>query len=88
MRHPYFFGHCWNEPYVYTYSVYRRSLDLNIETNDGASVFEGHVTSIGREDNMNEVIDHLIQAMFENFPGESGVTKVVTIKRGTDNSLY
>ena len=87
-RHPFFFGAYWDEPYVYSYPVYPRSLDLTLETRTGTIVFEGHVRSIGRKANMNEVIEYLIHAMFQNFPGESGVTKVVTIKEGPDGRPY
>lgn len=87
-RHPFFFGTYWDEPYVYSYPVYPRSLDLVLESSDGTVVFEGHVRSIGRKANMNEVIEYLIHAMFQNFPGESGMTKVVTIKEGPDGRPY
>ncbi len=86
--YPYYYGHYWDEPSIYSYTVYPRTLDLRIVTADGVNVFEGHVKSIGREDNMNEVITYLIEAMFQNFPGESGVTKVVTIRKDGDARPY
>ncbi|MCB1694389.1 MAG: DUF4136 domain-containing protein [Pseudomonadales bacterium] len=86
--HPraWYLGTWWDEPEVYSYTVYPRYLDLTlIRASDGEVLFEGHVKSAGREDNMNEVVDYLIDAMFQNFPGESGVTKIVTIRKGDDD---
>lgn len=79
--YPYYFGHYWDEPYVYAYTVYPRSLDLTIVRAGGESLFEGHVKSFGQEQNINEVMPYLVEAMFHGFPGESGVTKVVTIQK-------
>ena len=86
--YPYYYGPYWDEPYVYSYTVYPRSLDLTIVRPNGESLFEGHVKSIGREQNINEVIPYLIEAMFHNFPGESGVTKVVTIQKDGTTQPY
>jgi len=43
-------------------------------------LFEGRVESIGASRQMQEVMQYLITVLFSNFPGESGVTKVVTIE--------
>jgi len=86
--YPYYFGHYWDEPEVYAYTVYPRSLDIDIVDKEGTAVFEGHVRSVGRESNMNQVIEYLVDAMFQNFPGESGVTKVVTISKDKDHRPY
>ena len=86
--HPYYFGKYWDEPEVYTYTIYPRSLDLNIVQATGESVFEGHVKSIGREQNINQVMPYLVEAMFNNYPGESGVTKVVTIEKDGTRQPY
>ena len=86
--HPYYFGHYWDEPEVYSYTVYPRTLDLNIVHSDGESLFEGHVKSVGREQNINQVMPYLVEAMFNNFPGESGVTKVVSIQKDGTTQPY
>lgn len=80
--HPYYFGAYWDEPRVYSYTIYTRSLDMRIETDTGEVVFEGRVRSVGQESNINRVMEYLMSAIFQNFPGESGVTKVVTIRNG------
>ena len=86
--YPYYYGTYWDGPEVYSYTVYPRALDLSIVRANGESLFEGHVKSIGREQNINEVIPYLIEAMFHNFPGESGVTKVVTIQKDGTTQPY
>ena len=87
-KYPYYYGHFWDEPYVYAYTVFPRSLEIKLVGSDGKVIFEGKVKSVGRQRNINEVMPYLIDAMFQNFPGESGVTKVVTIRKGPDGQLY
>lgn len=95
--YPYSFGHYWDrpgfynywgEPRVFSYTVYPRTLDLNLVRANGESLFEGHVKSIGHEQNINQVMPYLVQAMFNNYPGESGVTKVVTIQKDGSTQPY
>jgi len=79
---PFYFGlySDW-KPDVYSFTVYNRKLEMNIVRNDGNRevLFEGRVQSIGRDQEIARIMPYLITAMFRNFPGESGVTKVVTI---------
>ncbi|MFZ5609420.1 MAG: DUF4136 domain-containing protein [Pseudomonadota bacterium] len=69
---------------VYSYTVYTRRLEMDIVRPNPANtrdvVFEGEVRSIGRDNRLPEIMPYLVQAMFTNFPGESGVTKEVVIK--------
>lgn len=65
---------------VYSVTVYTRALDMDIVRADGEKLFEGRAVSIGRDNRMPEIMPYLVQAMFTNFPGESGVTKVVEIE--------
>ena len=83
--HPYYMGAWWDEPNVYSYTVYPRNLNLNIvDSGTGSMVFEGRVRSYGTEDKLTQVMPYLVDAMFQNFPGESGVTRVVTIRKRGD----
>lgn len=86
--YPFFYGRYWDEPEVYSYTVYMRSLKVNIVRPDGKSLFEGHVESVGQDHNLNQVMPYLAKAMFNNFPGESGITKVVTIQQEHTNHPY
>lgn len=81
---PFYFGiyDSWN-PQVSTTPTYLRNLQLNIVENDATMnhVFEGHVQSLGYDNRLPEIMPYLVTAMFKNFPGENGVTKVVTIEK-------
>lgn len=80
---PYYFGfdNSWTDEIVTTPS-YLRQLSMNIVRNDAARtpLFEGRVRSSGRQGELAQVMPYLITALFANFPGESGVIKVVTIE--------
>lgn len=66
---------------VYSYTVYTRRLEMDmVNAASGASLFEGRAVSQGRDPRLPEVMPFLVQAMFTNFPGESGVTHLVEIK--------
>ena len=80
---PFGYDPFWDEPQVYSEQTYNRSLEMNIMNADGNHdrVFEGRVESNGTENSLPEVMPYLITAMFTNFPGESGTTKVVTIEK-------
>lgn len=83
-RFPYYYGMHYNwPPEIYAYTVYNRELRLNIvrPAPEREVLFEGRVQSIGRENDIAKVMPYMITAMFSNFPGESGVTKVVTIEK-------
>jgi hypothetical protein len=55
--------------------------DLIVEASgDRERIFEGRVQSTGQQNRLPEVMPYLITAMFSNFPGENGVTKMVTIE--------
>lgn len=82
-RDPFYFGfyHDW-EPEVRSTPTWVRKLEMNIvRADDGRErIFEGRVQSVGRQSSLPEIMPYLITAMFANFPGENGVTKVVTIE--------
>lgn len=85
---PFYYGFypTWTwQPEVIAQTVYNRRLTLNIVSPelDGTDrvLFEGRVQSTGSEQEIARVMPYMITAMFNNFPGESGVTKVVTIEK-------
>jgi hypothetical protein len=93
-RDPFYFGasNYWGPgwgpgfwgPDTYTSRTgYLRTLLLNIErnTSERERLFEGHVQSSGAQNLLPQVMPYLVTAMFQNYPGENGVTKVVTIER-------
>lgn len=85
-RDPFYFGvmNRW-EPDIRSTPSYIRSLSMVIVRNgenaeEEERLFEARVESIGTERQLPEIMPYLITALFSNFPGESGVTKVVTIE--------
>ena len=82
-----FWGGPYSQPEVYSYTVYTRVLDMDIvrpgtgKNDEGAvALFEGRVQSVGKDNRLPEVMPYLVQAMFTDFPGTSGVTKQVKIE--------
>lgn len=82
--HPFYYGFydTW-PPEQYNYTVYNRQLKMNISRigPDAEVLFEGRVQSIGKAKEIATVMPYMITAMFNNFPGENAVTKVVTIEK-------
>ncbi len=72
----------WDYPEVYSYSVYTRKLNVNIARGgkDGEQLYEGRVESAGQDNRLPEVMPYMVQSMFQDFPGQSGVTRKVTIE--------
>lgn len=78
--HPFWPGYGFYSSDTYSVTVYTRKLEMDILRADGEVLFEGKAISVGRDNRMPEIMPYLVQAMFANFPGESGVTKVVKIE--------
>ena len=79
---PFYYGYSdqW-PPEHYSYVVYNRKLEINIlDSSTAKRLFEGRAQSIGREKQISSAMPYMITAMFNNFPGENGITKVVTIE--------
>lgn len=77
---PFWFDH--HERNVRSYVNYTRKLMLTIRPNkDGVkNIFEGTVESRGRNNKLPELMPHMVQAMFTNFPGTNGTTDKVVIE--------
>lgn len=81
---PYWYGYrCWDRD-IYTYTKYMRYLDIDIvRLNNAGTVdevlFEGRAQNLGRDNELVDIMPYLVTAMFTNFPGESGVSKTITI---------
>ncbi|RMF12041.1 MAG: DUF4136 domain-containing protein [Alphaproteobacteria bacterium] len=81
---PYYPGYGQTE--IRSYVVYNRKLTMEIAAPSGEVLFEGRVISQGRDNRLPEVMPYLIEAMFADFPGQSGVTQHVVIEEGGDGS--
>ena len=73
--------HDWDTTEVVARTVYTATLTLELRTLDGELVFEGRAETETRRKDLPEVMPYLAAALFENFPGESGVTRRVKIEK-------
>ncbi|PCI34568.1 MAG: lipoprotein transmembrane [Alphaproteobacteria bacterium] len=79
-----FYSSFYGSPFdrdVRSYVNYTRKMTMVIRPNkEGAkNLFEGTVESTGRSNNLSKLMPHMTQALFTNFPGQSGVTDKVVI---------
>jgi len=81
---PYYSGFDRDE--IRSYVVYSRRLTMDIVRPTGEMLFEGRVESMGRDNRLPEVMPYLVDAMFADFPGESGATQRVIIEEGDGDS--
>jgi len=60
---------------------YVSTLSLNIvDLSTGGRLYEGHVESINRNQNLAQIMPFMIEALFQNFPGASGTSDTISIK--------
>lgn len=70
----------WMDRQIDTYTVYTSYVDMVIErTADGKHVFEGKAKARSLDDSLPHLVPNLIEAMFTNFPGQSGEEAKITI---------
>ena len=65
---------------VESFTVYTSGLDLQISrASDGYRLFEGRAEAQSRDNNLQAIVPNLIEAMFTNFPGNSGERVRITV---------
>lgn len=75
--HDPFFG----GPEVRSYTVYTSEIDLKIDRAEtGERLFEGKAQALSRSNRLPHLVPNLVDAMFTDFPGNSGETVRITIK--------
>jgi len=76
---PYFYDP-WYGQQIDTYTVYTSHADLVIErSSDGKHVFEGKAKARSLDDALPRLVPNLVEALFTNFPGQSGEEVKITI---------
>ena len=56
-----------------SFTVYTTELDMKINRSvDGERLFEGTAEAMSRSKNLTYLVPNLVEAMFTNFPGNSG----------------
>lgn len=78
-------GYGWYDPWfdqpeVTSYTVYTSGIDLKIDRKaDGARLFEGKAEALSTSNRLQYLVPNLVDAMFTDFPGNSGETVRISI---------
>jgi hypothetical protein len=80
-------GWGWNDSFfggggrdVYSYTVYTSGIELKIDrASDGQRVFEGKAEAASTSNRLQYLVPNLIEAMFTDFPGNSGETVRISV---------
>ena len=68
-------------PNVRSYTIYTGDVDVKIDNaKTGERLFEGRAESVSRSNRMQAIVPNLVDALFTDFPGNSGETLRITIK--------
>lgn len=63
------------------YPLYQRRLHMTIrQAGGGKKLYEGTATSQGKTAELTKIMPYLIDALFQEFPGPSGVPRQVTVR--------
>lgn len=66
---------------VQSYTVYTSGIDLKIDrAASGERLFEGKAQAVSTSNRLQHLVPNLVEAMFVDFPGNSGETLRITIK--------
>jgi hypothetical protein len=77
-------GWGWYDPWfdngVESYTVYTSGIALKIDRKaDGTRLFEGKAEAVSSSNRLQYLVPNLVEAMFTNFPGQSGETVRITV---------
>lgn len=68
-------------PEVRSYTVYTSGIDMKIDsTTSGQRLFEGKAEAVSRSNRLQRLVPNLVEALFTDFPGNSGETLRITIR--------
>ncbi|SMP70120.1 protein of unknown function [Novosphingobium panipatense] len=74
----------WYDPFfdnsIQSYTIYTSGIGLKIDRAvDGQRLFEGKAEAVSTSNRLQYLVPNLIEAMFTNFPGNSGETVRITV---------
>ncbi|MFV0644232.1 MAG: DUF4136 domain-containing protein [Sphingomonadaceae bacterium] len=70
----------WFDNDVYSYTVYTSGVDVKIDrAADGQRLFEGKAEAVSTSNRLPYLVPNLVEAMFTDFPGNSGETVRISI---------
>ncbi|MEP3421376.1 MAG: DUF4136 domain-containing protein [Erythrobacter sp.] len=68
-------------PQVRSYTVYTSGIEMKIDnTATGERLFEGQAEAVSRSNRLQSLVPNLVDAIFTDFPGNSGETLRITIR--------
>lgn len=68
-------------PEVRSYTVYTSDIEMKIDnTATGERLFEGSAQAVSRSNRLQKLVPNLVDALFTDFPGNSGETLRITIR--------
>jgi len=79
-------GYGWYDPFfggpdIQSYTVYTSGIELKIDrAADGQRLFEGKAEAVSTSNRLQYLVPNLVEAMFTDFPGNSGETVRISIK--------
>lgn len=75
-----FWGPGWNQPEVYSFTVYPAFLEVDIRrASDNVALFEGRAETTTRVNDLPSTMPQLVTALFTDFPGPSSRSTVVRV---------
>lgn len=74
----------WYDPFfdrgIDSYTIYTSGIEVKIDrAADGERLFEGRAEAVSTSNHLQYLVPNLIEAMFTNFPGNSGETTRITV---------
>lgn len=76
-----FYDPWFNDSRVESYTIYTSGIDLKIDrAGTGERLFEGKAQAVSTSNRLQYLVPNLVEAMFTDFPGNSGETLRITIK--------
>jgi hypothetical protein len=82
-----FWGGGFGGPEVYSYTQFPAFLTMRINRAvDNQSLFEGRAESVARTNDLTRLVPNLVDAVFTNFPGNSGEVVRVRVPQGNTTS--
>ncbi|MBX7539544.1 DUF4136 domain-containing protein [Qipengyuania sphaerica] len=83
-----FYDPWFGGPEVRSYTVYASGIDMKIDrTATGERLFEGKAQALSRSSRLGYLVPNLVEAMFTDFPGNSGETVRITVKPEDENTV-
>jgi hypothetical protein len=76
-----FYDPWFDGPEVRSYTIYTSGIDMKIDrAADGERLFEGKAQAVSTSNRLQYLVPNLVDAMFTDFPGNSGEDVRITIK--------